>query len=164
MVSKSEIMKYYILILLIFINQAHAEIYKCEEPNGKISYSDKACPQTSNKEVISYKKHDWTVLLKAKASSNIEITKVKIKAEETIVNYKYSKNQDSNEFIKLTREISNQNVTLLKILPSTLNEMGSAEILVSNKENKLFSKLEKNSKNKNHNKAFKRDAKKHRAP
>ena len=60
--------------MLIYTNVAQAEIYKCVDLSGKTSFSDKACLDSSKNEIIEYKKHDWTIRLKSKKPSDIEIT------------------------------------------------------------------------------------------
>ena len=133
-------MKYYIITLLIYTNVAQAEIYKCVDSSGKTSFSDKVCLDSSKKEIIDYKKQDWTIRLKAKKPSDIEITKIESKKNKTLISYKYINNKDSNEFIRLANKLSNKNVKLLKLTKIAPGKKGKAEILVSNEENKLFNK------------------------
>ena len=131
-------MKYYIITLLIYTNVAQPEIYKCIGSSGRTLFSDKACFDSSKKEIIEYKKYDWTIILKAKSPSDIEITKIESKEDKIFIGYKYFKNEDSNELIRLARKLSNKNVKLLKLTKAAPGKKGKAEILISDEENKLF--------------------------
>jgi len=137
-------MKYiFSIFLFLFPLFVSAEIYKCKQPDGKLSFSDKPCAKEAIEERITPKstKEDWVSRLRSKMSSSIQIIDVFRKDGDITIEYEFSSKSDSNEFLRLANDVSNTPVVLMKYLEPKGGALGRAKIKVSNKPNNIFNKL-----------------------
>jgi hypothetical protein len=137
----------YILLTLLFVSPfvVSAEIYKCEQVDGKLGFSDKPCLKGAAEERITVKvnKSDWVSRLRNEKSSSIKITDVLRKDGDVSIKYEFKNKSDSNGFLRLAKNVSNMPVVLMKYLEPKESVLGRAEIKASNKTNPLFDKLKR---------------------
>lgn len=129
---------------LIFVSSiASAEIYKCRDKNGKLSFSNRPCAAELAEEKHSLKKEHWIDQLKNKKTSGTDIIDIFTFNGETIIKYSFIEQSDSTAFIRKTHKLSNLTVTLINTLKPAGKSVGLARIKVSNKPNQLFEKKKK---------------------
>lgn len=137
--------KCFIAVLLFLSSVASGEIYKCQNLDGKLSFSDKPCPTESSQETISIKKKSWEYRLESQKPPSINIIDIISKDGETTIKYEFETIADSTAFLRQTNKLSNMPVVLLKIIKPTKGTVGRAEIKASNKPNPLLDQLKKSS-------------------
>lgn len=137
-------MKYMLIaVLLISPVSISAEVYKCKQVGGKLSFSDRPCPKNADEEkiVVENKNGDWVDRLRQEKSSVIKIIDVQRKDGDVTIKYEFITKSGSNEFIRLAGNLSDMRVMLMRYIEPNENGPGRAEIKASNKPNPLFDKL-----------------------
>lgn len=131
------------LFVLLTISDVKAEVYKCTSNSGKLSYSDMPCKTGDNKKIISVATHksSWLEQLRAQKSSSIKIVKVTGSDNDVTIEYEFTSQSDSSDFMRKVNELSSLGVSLSKIIPASGNAFGRAVINVSDKENSFFNRM-----------------------
>lgn len=129
-----------VLVFLCTSSLALAEIYKCKNASGDITFSGRPCVGGMVQGSLSSKKtktRDWLKSLRQKKSIAVDIVDVKRKADDVYIDIETFSFVESNEFMRLAHKVSGMGVTMLKMNPPKGGELLKATLLVSSKPNKL---------------------------
>lgn len=135
-------MKYLFILGLLLPVAANCEIYKCQDQNGKVLFSDLPCE--NQYEVVEMIKdtgrrdESWQAGLKNQKASSVEIIKLVEKGEDTVITYTFASQSDSTNFMKLATKLSQMSVSLMKVIQPKGDTLGQAVINVSSKHNSIF--------------------------
>lgn len=132
-----------VCVLLASSNAFTTEVFKCVQPDGKNFFSDKPCPKGIEEEKVTYKDLPWDRTLVASKPEDIKIIDVKTTDGDTLITYQFFNNADASRFMRLTQDLSKQNINLLKIKSPINGQRGEAVIQVTKKETKLFKEMDK---------------------
>lgn len=130
----------FLVVLLLLPALASAEIYKCTDPNGKASYSDRPCSASSTEESVKIEEGDWVERLRSSVPYGIEISSVSKDGAETTVKFNFAKMEQSSQFLRLAAKVSGQSVALTKVVAPDGDRPGSAEMKVSGQMPNIFRK------------------------
>ena len=143
-------MKNLLLIIILLPAISLADIYKCKGKNGKLSFSDKPCPETSTQEKIQVQdksqagteSRPWIKRLRNEKPPGIQITNITESEDAVTIKYRYSSGH--NEFIGQIRKLSNLGVHVPRItFPVKKGDMGEATAVVSDSNKRRWDKQNK---------------------
>lgn len=128
----------FICFILLSLSVFASEVYRCENTEGKIKYSDKRCSNGESQERLGFKDIHWTKALDANKPTGTKIIEITNSADDTIVKYAFSTRSELNAFMTSAHKLSGLNVNLLKYKAPSNGIFGEAVMQITSKENKLF--------------------------
>jgi Domain of unknown function (DUF4124) len=108
-------MKYLLAFLLLLAVDTYAEIYKCVYRNGRESFSDRHCPNGTRQIALSQNKMHWTKVLRLRKPEHTKVIDIVKEGKNTLVSFGFSDQQEMEAFMRLTRQLSGQPVTVIKV-------------------------------------------------
>lgn len=132
-------MKNFAYLFILFSLSVQADsAYRCIQANGQTAFSDKPCSSGSTVEQVDVKRTTWQERLEAKLDHKVRSFEMSADKGDTVVSFNFYSNRDLKNILKLSHNLSGQNVNLAKLEKHIGNDGGRAVVRITNKKSKFF--------------------------